>query len=384
MKARPPGRASHYPKWCGGCEPYRSPGGILIAIRAQTTLFTAGTQGYHTYRIPSLIVTNQGSLLAFCEGRRHGAGDTGHVDLLGCRSTDGGCIWSKPQVVWNDPPNTCGNPCPVVDRDSGTVWLLMTWNRGEDGEKQIIDQTAGDTRRVFVTHSDDDGLTWATPIEITAQVKPAHWTWYATGPGAGIQMIGRQGSLEGRLIIPCDHVEAGTCRHYSHILFSDDHGRTWQLGGCTPQHQVNECEAVELGDGRLMLNMRNYDRAQPTRRISYSQDGGMTWSDTLADPTLIEPICQASIRRCRWPDQGQPGILLFSNPAHPTQRINLTVRLSLDEGQTWPVSRCLHAGPSAYSCLAVLPDGQAICLYEAGQTHPYESLVLAHLNIRDG
>ena len=344
----------------------------------QTALFVAGEQGYHTYRIPALTATRAGSVLAFCEGRKHGTGDAGEVVILLKRSTDCGQTWSRQQVVWADVGNTCGNPCPVVDRTSGVIWLLMTWNRGEDREPQIIEQTSRDTRHVYVTHSEDDGLTWAAPAEITAQVKPAHWTWYATGPGAGIQMVGEH---RGRLVIPCDHVEAGTKRGYSHILYSDDHGATWRLGGRTPQGGVNECGVVELSGGRLMLNMRNYDRTQRARKVSVSHDGGATWGDIFSDPALIEPICQASICRYRWSDAAGPGILLFSNPAHEEQRVNMTVRLSEDEGQTWPASRCLHAGPSAYSCLAALSNGQVGCLYEAGQAHPYESLVFARFSV---
>ena len=97
---------------------------------------------------------------------------------------------------------------------------------------------------MFVTHSTDDGLSWSDPREITADVKRDDWTWYATGPGSGIQI--QHGPHQGRLVIPCDHIEAGTKRYYSHVIYSDDHGKSWQLGGSTPQHQVNECEVVEL------------------------------------------------------------------------------------------------------------------------------------------
>jgi len=160
-------------------------------------------------------------------------------------------------------------------------------------------------------------------------------------------------------------------------MWSDDHGGTWRLGGSTPQHQVNECEVVELTGNRLMLNMRNTDRSQRTRRVSISHDGGVTWGDVAPDPALIEPICQASIRRYAWPGEGPEDVILFSNPAHEEQRVNMTVRLSTDGGRTWPLSRCLHPGPSAYSCLAVLPGGEVACLYEAGREGPYESIMFA-------
>jgi sialidase-1 len=178
------------------------------------------------------------------------------------------------------------------------------------------------------------------------------------------------------MVIPCDHIEAATRHYYSHVVYSDDHGATWQLGGSTPHHQVNECEVVELTDNRLLLNMRNYDRAQRTRQQAISTDGGLSWSDQRHVPELLEPICQASIRRFSWPDPPTRSVILFSNPAS-TKREALTIRASFDEGQTWPVAQPLDPRPSAYSCLAVLANGHIAILYEAGDKHPYESLVFA-------
>ena len=341
-----------------------------------TNVFVSGQGEYHTYRIPALLVTARGTLLAFAEGRKGGRGDAGDIDLILKRSTDQGKTWQPVQTVWDDGPNTCGNPCPVLDRTTGTIWLLTTWNRGDDVESKIIAQQSRDTRRVFVTSSEDDGATWAKPREITTAVKRTNWTWYATGPGAGVQI--EHGAKSGRLVIPCDHIEADTKHYYSHIIYSDDHGQTWKLGGSTPQHQVNECEVVELPGGRLLLNMRNYDSAQRTRQQAVSADGGLTWSEQRHVPELIEPICQASIRRHSWPGEARRSVLLFANPAS-AKRERLTLRVSFDEGQTWPVSRLLDSRPSAYSCLATLPDGTIGILYEAGAKSAYENLVFARV-----
>jgi sialidase-1 len=330
-------------------------------------VFTAGEGGYHTYRIPSLIVTKEGTLLAFCEGRKSGRGDAGDIDLLLRRSTDGGKTWGKMEVVWDDGTNTCGNPCPVVDAATGTIWLLLTHNLGKDTEAEIVNGTGDGSRTVWVSKSTDDGVTWAKPVEITRDVKKPEWTWYATGPGIGIQ------TKSGRLVIPCDSKsEKGKVRE-SHVIFSDDHGKTWKLGGVVGPG-CNESQVAELDDGTLLLNMRSF-QGNNRRLIATSKDGGATFTKPVADPALLEPVCQASLVRV----PGEKNTLLFSNPAS-TKREKMTVRLSRDGGKTWPVSRLLHDGPAAYSCLAVLPDGRIACLYERGVRTPYEKIVLARVS----
>ena len=350
------------------------------ALKPQfTDLFVSGVAGYHTYRIPALLTTEKGTLLAFCEGRQGGLGDSGNIDLLLKRSSDGGKAWSPRQVVWDDGPNTCGNPCPVQDRETGTIWLLLTWNDGRDKESAINKNEAHDTRRVFVSHSNDEGLTWSTPREITATTKRPEWRWYATGPGVGIQL--RQGPWKGRLVVPCDYSAisptdpTGFC---SHVIYSDDHGQTWELGG-TISPAVNECQIVELTDGTLMMNMRNYDRSQTTRAIATSNDGGLTFSAVRHDPVLVEPICQASFLRYTQRPEDDRNRLLFANPAHGErgQRRDLTVRLSYDEGRTWPIQRLLWPGPAAYCCLTVLPNNEIACLLEGGRSNPYERIIFA-------
>ena len=342
---------------------------------ALVPIWTSGEGGYHTYRIPALVTTGQGTLLAFCEGRRAGRGDTGDIDMLLRRSTDGGETWSDSQIVWDDGENVCGNPCPVVDRTTGVVWLLMTHNRGTDHERAIIDGTSQGTRTVWSCRSEDDGLTWSKPTEITDTAKRANWTWYATGPGVGIQL--ERGDHAGRLVVPCDHIEADTKRYFSHVIVSDDHGATWRIGGRTPTDQVNECQVAELADGRLVLNMRNYDRTQRRRATSHSADGGETWSPLSRHADLEEPICQASLLRLSFGAEPGHDVLLFSNPADAEARVNMTVKISRDGGTTWPERRVMHAGPSAYSCLGVLADGRIACLFEGGDSHPYERILLA-------
>jgi len=345
----------------------------------QIDLWRSGHDGFHTYRIPALAVTNDNTILAFCEGRKHQRGDAGDIAMLIKRSTDGGASWSSQAVIWDDPGNTCGNPAPVVERETGTIHLLMTWNRGDDHERDIISGSSNDTRRVFITSSDDDGRNWREPKEITSDVKLPGWTWYATGPGHGIQI--QNGNCAGRLVIACDHIEAGSKDYYSHIVYSDDSGLSWRLGGRSPRPAVNECAVVEVCGGRLLLNMRSYLPGENVRQIALSADGGITWTDQRSDRALIEPICQASVINYPTEVPAESGLILFANPASKTQRLNMTLRASLDDAETWHSKITLHAGPSAYSDLALAPDGPILCLYEGGDSHPYEFLRLAFIEL---
>jgi len=338
-------------------------------------IFIGGLDGYHTFRIPALAVSPRGAILAFCEGRLEGPSDAGNIDLLFKRSLDGGEVWQPLHVVWDDGSNTCGNPCPVVDHDTGIIWLLSTHNLGSDRESSIWDGTSKGTRTVWVMKSEDDGATWSEPVEVTATTKKPNWTWYATGPGVGIQ------TRDGRLVIPCDHGVAGSRDYHSHVIVSDDHGRTWKLGGTVPDNTTSECQLVERSDGSLLINIRNYPAETKARSIAVSRDGGMTWSATSHDMALVDPGCQASIVNYGTSDEGRARFL-FSNPADPGDRVRMTVRLSPDEGETWPLSRILHEGPAAYSCLAVLPGGATIaCFFECGETRPYEKITFAMFNL---
>lgn len=340
----------------------------------QKPLWTAGQEGYHTYRIPALLTTQAGTLLAFCEGRKNNRRDHGDIDLLVKRSTDRGETWSPHEIVYEEGGSaeiTIGNPCPVVDQDTGTIWMPF----------------CRDNKQILITKSDDDGVTWSAPVNISEGIIQKHWVWVATGPGVGIQM--RQGPHKGRLVIPCDHgVMVGEQRiMHSHVFFSDDRGESWQRGGLLPDH-TDESQVVELADGRLLLNMRSYwgkvakraDRLGK-RALAWSEDGGGTWSELTFDETLIEPVCQGSFLRCTLAADNGRNRLLFSNPASTTDRVNMTVRLSYDEAESWPVAKTLHAGPSAYSSLAVLSDHTIACLYERGDDTAYDTLTLARFTL---
>jgi sialidase-1 len=252
--------------------------------------------------------------------------------------------------------DTIGNPTPVIERKSGAILLLLTRNPGQVTEAQTTEKD----RTVWITRSTDDGATWSAPAEITSQVKRPDWTWYATGPGNGIQM------RNGRLVIPCDH-NVGPSKRYSHVIYSDDRGTTWKIGGIA-EEKTNESAIVQTSRGELVLNMRSY-HGQNRRAVQRSSDGGVTFGPLELDQTLIEPVCEASMIAV-----GK--LILFSNPA-ATTRTNMTVRMSSDGARTWSASRVLWEGPSAYSSLAPLRNGGIGLLYELGTARPYERIALA-------
>lgn len=343
------------------------PPALLRAPRLeQTVVWRQGTNGYHSYRIPALLATANGTLLAFAEARKNSRSDAGDIDLVLKRSEDNGKTWSE-QVVLADMGNdTIGNPCPVQDRKTGTIWLPLTRNPGNLTEREIEKDSARGTRTVWMMSSPDEGRTWTKPVDITSTTKDPGWGWYATGPGNGIQ------TASGRLVIPCDHRRfKGQARH-SHIIYSDDSGQTWKLGG-SAQSDTNECAVVELSDGSLLLNMRSY-HGRNRRALARSIDGGLTWVDAGLQYALIEPVCQASLIRY------DRRYLVFSNPAS-TKRERMTIRLSEDDGNSWFRVRVLHQGPSAYSSIAPLRGGDIGCLYEAGQKDAYETITFARFTL---
>jgi sialidase-1 len=331
-------------------------------------VFVNGQDGYPVFRIPALLTTRRGSLLAFAEGRAS-LHDHAENDIVLKRSTDGGKSWGPLQLIHEDGTNSLGNPTAVIVRKTGRVLLMyQRYAAGFDEHKAEPGLDGLRICRTFIQHSDDDGMTWSYPIEVTAQVKrPVEATSTATGPGIGIQLV--RGKHAGRILMPFNQGPYGKWKVYA--AFSDNGGQSWRYGDTAPEGaegHANEVQFVELGDGSVMLNARNQGGGEKLRKISISRDGGETWSSTQHDATLIEPACQASL--LRHPGNGDPAkdVFLFSNPATQTGRTNGTVRLSRDEGKTWPVARVLYPRGFAYSCLASLPDGAVGCLFERDET----------------
>lgn len=361
-------------------------GGVLSAAEPfidKQDLFKVGDNpAYNIYHIPGIVVTAKGSVLAWCEARKRPAGvsDWDDIRILLRRSTDNGKTWSEPKSIAsvegqkkknpfalkmkNVDPNdvTYNNPVLIADKD-GTVHMLFCL----------------EYERAFYQRSVDDGVSWSSPTEITATFdafkKDYDWKVLATGPNHSIQ------TKTGRLVTPV-WLSTGTGGNahrpsVTATIYSDDQGKTWKAGDiavpCTDEWvNPNETVAIELNDGRVMLNVRSESKAH-RRLVTISPDGATKWSTPKFDEALLEPICMGGI--VRYNHDGK-SLILFSNPHNleggrggkpepgkSRARQNVSVKISRDEGQTWPVSKTIEPGPSMYSDIAVTQSGTILCFY---------------------
>ncbi|MFF3938047.1 sialidase family protein [Streptomyces phaeofaciens] len=353
--------------------------------------YAAGRDGYASYRIPAAVATRRGTLLAFAEGRRAGAGDTGDIDIVLRRSTDGGCTWDPLTVVAAGDGHTRGNPAPVVDPRTGAVVLVSCSNDGTATEAEIMRGEAP-VRRVHVQYSWDDGRRFTAPRDITDDVRLPSWRWYATGPGHALALT--RGPYAGRLVVPANHSAAPPAgspdtgresRYYgAHALVSDDGGGHWRLGFVDGAYDgtanANESTAAQLLDGTLYFNARDQGGTAPGNRLdAFSEDGGDTLVRPYApQPTLADvPVVQGSMLQLDRPD----GPLLFSGPSDPTARRSLTVRRGTGTGAgvDFTPAVTLSALPAAYSDLVPLDTRTTGVLYETGAAGPYETIEFRRL-----
>jgi sialidase-1 len=336
-------------------------------IVSNIDLFTAGQEGYHTFRIPSLISLPNETILAFCEARKYSTNDHGKIDLVMRRSTNGGQTWSPIQIIHSEgfehnEWNTVGNPCPVFDNDTGVIFLPYN-----------INNALG-----LIVNSSNLGESWSSPQNITSLVNPIWRTWdegsntwerhwHAFGPGHGIQL--QFGTHKGRLAIPS---YGGIGK--SHLMYSDDNGISWSLSNQTSNG--GECEAVELVNQTIYMTLRN----NQGRMKALSNDGGESIGIASFESQLSGPACMSSIVRYSDITTQSSNVILFSGP-DGNKRNNLTIRVSRDETETWLTSKTLYDGPAAYSDTQVLENGTICVLVERGHQDPYQYITFAQFSL---
>lgn len=352
----------------------------------QTNLWEVTPEGpFRSIRIPCLLALPDNTVLAMTSARTE-VSDWADISLLLRRSTDGGKTWGAAKTIVARKPNVCDNPVLIWDEKAKCVHFLFQENY----------------ERIFHSVSTDGGVTFSEPKDITGQLekfqKEYPWKVIAPGPGHGIQL------KNGRLIVPVwlspgEPNPSGKGRAHrpsvASVIYSDDSGKTWQAGDLVSDKVKNASETVAMpaDDGGVFLYLRNEDPAYAVAR-SYSKDGATNWSDPTLEKDLYSPICFSSVLRLSSPPQKSR--ILFANPDSQAKadavmnwggrpRENLTLRLSEDGGKTWPVSRVLEPGRSAYSDLAILPDGTILCLYERGfiEDHKFNTryMTIARFNL---
>ena len=349
---------------------------ILLLLLAATAgadptpaieVFKVGDFGtYPSIRIPALLCTQKGTLIAIAEAR-DGHKDQAGNDLLVSTSPDNGKTWSKAALAYEQGKDSLNNPCIVQDAKSGTVFLFyQVFPAGtREGGKGLGVGPKGRHRICLVT-SNDDGRSWSKPVDVTEQIKPDDAITTASGPGIGIQL--RTGKHAGRLVIPFNSINAAKV-FVNWVAYSDDGGKSWKHGAEVPEGdlRLNEVQVAETSDGGLYLNSRQM-AGTGGRKVAWSKDGGETWTQAIEDKNLPEPVCQGSVLTL---EPGKPRLLFLNpqgNPPGSRGRKDGVIRLSLDDGKTWAKSRLLVPGPFAYSSMALMKDGRVGILFEKSDT----------------
>lgn len=346
-------------------------------------VFISGTEGHKTYRIPAIISLPNGELLAFAEGRVHDAGDFGDINIVMKRSSDKGKTWSALHYVAEFDTLQCGNPAPVVDVTDPAFpngRLFLFYNTGNNHEGEV--RKGKGYKQVWYKTSTDGGRTWTEPTDITLQVhRPNYpqantaynfkedWRTYANTPGHAMQF--QSGTYKGRIYVAANHSAGGPQKqaedYDAHGFYTDDHGKTFQLGASLNIPGSNESMATEISEGRLLFNSRNQKGDIRARIIGISSNGGQTWDTTYFDPNLPDPVCQASILTIG--KKNKRNILAFCNAADEKKRDNLTLRISFDDGISWKKRFPIYKNPTqkdaaAYSDIVKVSKKRIGVLYE--------------------
>ena len=349
----------------------------ILAQSKAVPVYVSGTEGYKSFRIPAIVKAPNGDLLAFSEGRVHGAGDFGDIKIVLKRSSDQGKTWSALQIVASNDSLQAGNPAPVVDLTDprfpkGRIFLFYNTGNGHEGELR----KGNGHRDVFYKTSIDNGKTWSDPVDITTQVNrinqpqvnPAwnfkeDWRTYANTPGHALQF--ERGKYKGRIYVAANHSSGDPkpeLRDYqAHGYFTDDHGATFHLSETVPFEGSNESTAAEISNNGLMMNSRN--QTGKYRVVSLSKDGGETWDTTFVDHNLPDPICEGSLLNVGI-KKGK-SILAFCNNDDTKNRDSLTLRVSFNEGKTWKKKYLIDRKNTGYSDIVKMSRETIGVLYEA-------------------
>lgn len=333
---------------------------------AMTPMFMPHTEGYACFRIPAIVRTPAGTLLAFAEARRNSCNDFGDVRIVMRSSSDEGKSWGPLAVAAENGSMQAGNAAPVVDTmdkrfPHGRIFLVYCTGDAPEGE---VMRGKG-AKHVWYRTSTDDAATWSEPVEITASVKLPTWRGYATTPGHAMQLT--QGPRAGRIVVVGNHSEgdpqpAGKA-YDAHSFYSDDHGATWKLGDSLAWPGSNESTAAEAPGGTVVMNSRDQSGVSRARIIGISKDGGAKWDSVFVANDLPDPVCEGSMISY----EDKKGVaLLFSNPGNKKTRSDLTLSVSRDGGHTWPKRTLLLEGPAAYSDIVQMKGGRLGIIWERG------------------
>ena len=346
------------------------------AERKVTIIHEQGQFDCHTFRIPAMVATNKGTLLAVYDMRYNSRRDLqGHMDIGLSRSTDGGETWARPVPIMDmkkfgglpEDQNGCSDPNILVDRKTGEIFVSAVWTHGKPGTHQWRGKgsepghSINKSSQFMIVRSKDDGLTWSEPENWTKRLKDPKWCLFAPAPGNGINL------MDGTLVMPTQGRDA-TGLPFSNFMWSKDHGKSWTLSS-PARDNTTECSVAELKDGSLMLNIRdNRNRSDKSktngRAVSVTKDMGKTWKVHSSDHGVLpEPVCMASLISHDLKDGRR--VLFFSNPNSKYKREKMTVRMSLDQGKTWPKSILLDQKGGAYSSMAMVDDQTLGILYES-------------------
>jgi sialidase-1 len=344
----------------------------------------------HTYRIPALATTPKGTLLCVYDMRRRMSRDLQEdIDIGLSRSTDGGRTWEGVRVIMDmgqygglpQEQNGCSDPGIIVDQKTGEIFCFAVWMNGKPGKHQWTGDGSepgyeiGKSAQFLLVRSRDDGRTWTKPENLTRKLKHETWWLLAPSPQQGINLP------DGTLVMPVQGRD-DKGETFATLMTSRDHGATWTVG--KPAFRGgNECQAAQLGDGSIMLNMRNDHERY--RAVFITKDLGQTWQPHETNRnTLIEPNCNASLLRVDYAEAGTTRhVLLFANPHTQKGRTHHTIQVSFDDGRTWPKSHrlLLDEGRGAgYPSLTRVDERHVGIVYEGSQAHlVFEKLSLNEL-----